>query len=111
MGTNIYTTHPPINIQRLETLVTELKGWGANGDEREEILNEIIRICNREVWRLTGEAIRKARGEDDGDDRDAQRLNYAYLCPRENPEVTDHDGFRDFLDRKTGYHVRDCKDS
>ena len=59
-----YQKNPPLNIEQLERLVVELKGWGVNDDEKK---GDIVRMCSKEIYRLTGVAIRKARGEDNVD--------------------------------------------
>jgi hypothetical protein len=94
-----YQKNPPLNIEQLERLVVELKGWGVNDDEKEGILNKIVRMCSKEIYRLTGVAIRKARGEDNGDrddckDRTSQRFRYAELCLQEDPEIVNNNGLR-----------------
>ena len=94
-----YQENPPLNIEQLERLVVELKGWGVNDDEKKGILNDIVRMCSKEIYRLTGVAIRKARGEDNGDrndckDRTSQRFRYAELCLQEDPEIVNNNGLR-----------------
>jgi hypothetical protein len=94
-----YQKNPPLNIEQLERLVVELKGWGVNDDEKKGILNDIVRMCSKEIYRLTGVAIRKARGEDNGDrndckDRTSQRFRYAELCLQEDPEIVNNNGLR-----------------
>lgn len=94
-----YQENPPLNIEQLERLVVELKGWGVNDDEKKGILNDIVRMCSKEIYRLTGVAIRKARGEDNGNcndckDRTSQRFRYAELCLQEDPEIVNNNGLR-----------------
>jgi hypothetical protein len=60
-----YQKNPPLNIEQLERLVVELKGWGEDNGDRND--------CK---------------------DRTSQRFRYAELCLQEDPEIVNNNGLR-----------------